>query len=226
MTERQDPSIRILLIDDETLVRASIRLLLETWPGFEIVGEAGSPDEAVGLLKSCPADVILLTLPSPMIGQTSERLEALGAVTRASEGARVLLLTGEPEPDIEMRAIRLGARGVLSKQKAPQELRKAVQKVHSGEFWLGRKALTAMITEGLERMGRGDQPPDVAMDALSRREQEVTHLVAKGLTNREIGRQLSISEATVRHHVTAIFNKLAVSNRFELIAHVYQRPGR
>jgi DNA-binding NarL/FixJ family response regulator len=221
VTERQDPSIRILLIDDETLVRAAIRLLLESWPGFNVVGEAESPEEAIGLGKSCPTDIILLTVQ----GQVNEGLNAVGALTRALEGARVLVLARETEPDIEIRAIRFGARGVLSRQKGPQELRKAVQKVHSGEFWLGRMALTSMIAEGLERLGRGDGPAHVHMDVLSPREREVTHLVAKGLTNREIGEQLSISEATVRHHLTAIFNKLAISNRFELIAHVYQRPS-
>jgi DNA-binding NarL/FixJ family response regulator len=119
--------------------------------------------------------------------------------------------------------VRLGARGVVRKKKAADELRRAIQKVHEGkEIWLDRTSLASLITvgeaNGRERAGR----PESRLGLLTEREREVANLVSKGYKNKEVGERLFISETTVRHHLTTVFNKLKVRNRFELIAHLHR----
>jgi DNA-binding NarL/FixJ family response regulator len=215
MTSLENRSIRILLVEEESLVRTALQKLLESWPQYEVVGEAGSKNETLEMLERLDPDVILLTLP----GDESEGLEVVRELAQASERAQLLVLMGDSEPGLAVQVVRLGARGVVRKKRAADELRRAIQKVHEGkEIWLDRTSLASLITVG-EALGR-ERVGNLSL--LTEREREVVSLVTKGFKNKEVGERLFISETTVRHHLTTIFDKLKVRNRFELISHLHR----
>jgi DNA-binding NarL/FixJ family response regulator len=213
MSTPVDRRIRILLVEEESLVRAALQKLLESWPECEVVGDAGSTSEALTMLGRLEADLVMLTLPA----NESQNLEIVSQLAETSE--QLLVLVGEGLPVVAADIVRHGARGVVRKNKAPDELRRAIQKVHEGkEIWLDRASLSALVNVGRPRAE--SQAPSLSV--LTRRECEVAGLVSKGLKNKEVGEQLFISETTVRHHLTTIFSKLEVRNRFELIDHMHR----
>jgi DNA-binding NarL/FixJ family response regulator len=212
MNNSEERRIRILLVDEECLVRAALQKLLESWPELEVIGVAGGGAEGLELLGRLNPDVVLLTLT----GNDSESLEAVGEFVRASE--QLLVLGGESLiPNIATELVRLGVRGVVRKNRPADELRRAIKKVHEGtEIWLDRASLTLLVASG------GARQDASAFILLTQREREVAVLVGKGLKNKEVGERLFISETTVRHHLTTIFSKLDVRNRFELIDHLHR----
>jgi len=218
MANADDRAVRILLFDEETLVRAALRKLLESWNGIEVVSECGNTEEAVDGIQRSDPDLVLATMTS----DNEEDFEMVGDLVRASERAKVLVLTGETSQEAVIGVVRLGARGVVFKKRAAAELRKAIQKVHEGELWLDRLSLAMLVTEATRpdpsRGGKGQS----RFGLLTGREREVTALVTKGYKNKEIGERLFISETTVRHHLTTIFKKLNVSSRFELITYLHR----
>src|SRR5262249_23881701 len=142
-----------------------------------------------------------------------------GELAQTSQRAQLLVLIGETVPGLGAQIVTLGARGVIRKNKAPDELRRAIQKVHHAkEIWLDRASLATLITAG--QQGNDKQP--TYLGTLTQRERQVVNLVAKGLKNKEVGERLFISETTVRHHLTKIFEKLEVKNRFELIDRLHR----
>jgi DNA-binding NarL/FixJ family response regulator len=219
MSTTDDRPIRILLVEGEALVRAALHKLLESWPDFEVVAQIGRGDDAPELIGRLDPDMILLALPD----DAAEGLESVRQFARISERAKLLVLVGGSDAELPLQMVRLGARGVVQKRKPPEELRKAIQKVHEGkEIWLDRPSLSILINE---RQTGGRWPAAVQesrLDLLTDREMEVVALVSKGHKNKEVGERLFISETTVRHHLTTIFHKLKVRNRFELIAHLHR----
>jgi two-component system, NarL family, nitrate/nitrite response regulator NarL len=157
-------------------------------------------------------DLVLLSLSKV----DSQSLELIGGFVQAST-RQVLALVGEIlVPNAAAEIVRLGARGVVRKTTAPDELRRAIQKIHLGrEIWLDRASIARLVTAKFDT-------PTSAFDLLTQRECEVARLVNKGLKNKEVGERLFISETTVRHHLTTIFSKLEVRNRFELIDHLHR----
>ena len=214
----EDRLIRILLVEEECLVRAALRKLLESWPEFEVVGESEHKKETLEMVARLDPDVILLTLP----GNESHGLDVMSELVRVSERAHLLVLMGDSDTGLPIQVVRLGARGVVLKKRAAGELRKAILKVHEGkEIWLDRASLASLIAE--RPMGpKHTAKEESLMDSLTKRERDVIAQVNKGLKNREVGRSLLISETTVRHHLTSIFNKLKLRNRFELIAYLHR----
>jgi DNA-binding NarL/FixJ family response regulator len=214
--------IRILLVEEESLVRAALQKLLESWHECEVVGETGSKDETLQMVDRLDPNVILMTLPD----DEAEGLDTVCELAQAAGRAQILVLIGDSDPTFAVQAVRFGARGVVRKKRAADELRRAIQKVYEGkEIWLDRSSLSTLITVG-EAIGRrqtGKQESRLGL--LTGREREVVALVSKGFKNKEVGERLFISETTVRHHLTTIFNKLKVRNRFELIAHLHRYPG-
>lgn len=223
-TTSQTPAerpLRILLIDDDVLVREAISKLLQPRAGSMVVGETGDRNEALGIAAREKPDIILLGLNLGLDGTGQHFLPEL--LSAAGAGARVLLLTGVVDPEAHYQAVRLGAMGVVLKGQAVDVLLKAIQKVHAGEAWLNRTLIANLIT----RIARTDEQKKIDAEAdkiesLTRREREVASLVGEGLKNQEIGDRLFISETTVRHHLTTIFSKLDISNRFELILFLYR----
>jgi DNA-binding NarL/FixJ family response regulator len=196
------------------MVRTGLRMLIESHEGFQVVGEAGGPADAITLAEALHPDLILLDLDLGS-GPTFDLIERL---RRLVGRARLLIITGLRDSAVHRRAVHLGARGVISKEKASEWLLTAIEKVAKGELWLDRVQLGALVSEiaGTEDEGRDDREP-VGIARLTLREREVVHLVAQGLRNKEIAERLSISDTTVRHHLTSIFSKLAVTDRLSLL---------
>lgn len=217
MPGSQTELIRIFLIDTDTLVRAGLRSLIEQQSGLCIIGEAGARQDALTLVTQTQPDVILLELNLDTNADGSIIPELLNAVPRA----RILLVTGVRDEQAHYRAVQDGAVGVVFKHQPPAMLFKAIAKIHAGEVWLDRSS----IANVLNQMARGKQNGDPASQkiaTLSQREREVIEMIGKGMRNRQIAVTLSISEVTVRHHLTSIFSKLGINDRLELIIFAYQ----
>ena len=211
--------IRILLIDDHVIVRAGLRMLIENHGGMIVVGEAGTRIDALAIATREQPDIVLLDLD---MGAESG-LDFMPHLLAGAPNARIVILTGVRDPDAHRRAVRLGAIGLVFKEKATEVLIKAIEKVHAGEVWLDR-ALTASVLSELSHAGaRGNVDPEAQkISFLTERELEVVGLVCEGLKNKQIGDRLFISELTVRNHLTSILSKLGLTDRFELALYAYR----
>jgi len=194
-------------------------MLLESQPGITVVGEASTCADALALATSTQPDVIVLDLD--LGGENA--VESIPMLLRTAPDTRILILTGVRDPEVHRQAIRHGALGLVFKEKAVETLLQAITKVRAGEVWL-EPTMIARVLGDLTRPHSSPQPsPEAAKIAsLTEREREVITLVGEGLRNKHIAARLYISEATVRHHLTAIFAKLDVSDRFELAIYAYQ----
>lgn len=219
MTTIDSKTVRIVLVDDHTVVRAGLRMLIESRPGLQVVGEAATTNEALAIVGQAQPDIILLDLD---LGGDSG-LDILPELFTTAKQARVLMLTGVRDPEEHHRAVRLGAMGVVLKEKAADDLLKAIEKVYAGEVWLDG----ALMARVLGRSGPVGEiaainPETARISSLTEREREVIALICEGLQNKLIGERLFISETTVRHHLTSIFDKLGVTNRLELVIYAYR----
>lgn len=212
-------SIRILLIDDHTVMRLGLRMLIENQQGLKVVGEASGRADALELAQREQPDVILLDLGLP----GTDGISLIPELQAVAKEARILVLTGVLEPEAHKRAIHLGAVGVVLKEKAPEVLIKAIEKVHEGEMWLDRAMVANVIrTPSRFRDAKKEDPEATKIATLTEREREVIALVGEGLRNKQIADRLFISEGTVRNHLTTVFSKLEVSDRFELLIYSYR----
>lgn len=212
-------SIRILLIDDHTMMRLGLRLLIENQQRLKVVGEASGRDDSLELAKKEQPDIILLDLGLP----GTDGLDLIPELLSVANEARILILTGVLEPEAHKRAMRRGAAGVVLKEKAPEVLIKAIEKVHEGEIWLDRAMVANVFSAASRFRDTKKYDPEAAKIAtLTGREREVISLVGEGLRNKQIADRLFISEGTVRNHLTTIFSKLEVSDRFELLIYSYR----
>lgn len=202
-------AIRILLADDHPIFRDGVRRLLEQEDSVAIVGEASNGNECVSMLSKLKPDILLLDLRMP----DKDGLAVLEEVNFDSIGTRVIVLTATEDDNDVVRAMRLGARGVVLKQSATDLLLKSILKVHSGEIWLDNR-MTAEVMRAFSKSSEAG--PRREKPLLSDREREIVQLVAQGFRNREIGEKLFISEQTVKNHLHNIFDKLGVSDRLEL----------
>ncbi|HEU5098889.1 MAG TPA: response regulator transcription factor [Roseiflexaceae bacterium] len=213
MSAAPQPAIRVVLIEDHAVVRAGLRLLIESRQELKVVGEAANHAEALAMVAREQPDIILLDLD---LG-AENGLDLLPNLRSATGRGRVLVLTGMRDTQRHRMAIRRGAVGLVLKEQAPDVLLKAISKVYAGEVWLDRTMLASI----LEELAIGETRP-VNIEAsriatLTEREREVIGLICEGCKNRQIGNRLSITETTVGHHLTSIFAKLGVENRLELV---------
>jgi two-component system nitrate/nitrite response regulator NarL len=209
--------IRVVLVEDHAVVRSGLRLLIESGPGFAVVGEADNRDGAVAVVTREQPDVILLDLD--LDGQSS--LEFFPELASAAAGARVLVLTGVVNPEMHRRAVLLGCAGVVLKRQASEVLFSAIETVHHGEVWLDQ-ATMAGVLRALSSAKKTEGEDASRIAALTKREREVILLIGEGLRNRQVGERLFISETTVRHHLTSVYSKLGVSNRLDLVVYAYR----
>lgn len=205
--------IRLLVVDDHPVVRQGLRTFLETRPDFEVVGEAGDGEAALGEAARLRPDVILMDLVMPGVSG----LEAIGRIRSSQPEARILVLTSFASADQVLPALRAGAAGYLLKDAAPSEVEAAIRAVHRGEGLLD-PAVTATVLAEVARPGAADPPstagagdPDFA--SLTPREREVLSLLGRGLTNAAIARELFVAEKTVKTHVSSILAKLRLADR-------------
>jgi NarL family two-component system response regulator LiaR len=199
-----DAPIRILIADDHSIVRKGIRTLLDTETGIEVVGEASNGEEALSSAQNLNPDVILMDLVMPVMNG----IEATQRITRDCPETRVLVLTSFAADDKVFPAIKAGALGYLLKDSSPEDLIEAIRQVYRGEPSLDPSIARKVLYE-LSHPAR--TKPTV--DPLTERELEVLRLIAKGLSNREIARQLVVAEWTVRTHVSNILSKLHLASR-------------
>ena len=213
--------IRVFIIDDHAVLRDGLRVVIDIQPGMVVVGEAATRDQALANAPAALPDVILLDLD---LGDGDEDgLSLLPDLLTVVPDARIILLTGIRDPEAHRRAVLLGALGLVLKEKASQTVIHAIEKVHAGEVWLDRGMIASILNE--RSRGMASQPYDAEAEKIARlteREREVVALVGDGLRNKQIADQLVISEATVRHHLTSIFAKLGVEDRFELAIYAYR----
>jgi two-component system nitrate/nitrite response regulator NarL len=206
--------IRVMVVDRDRLVREGLRVLMLGNPVLQLVAEADKASDAVIVAKSEQPDVILLEL---YLG-TERGLDILPTLLSTSAKSRVLVMTHVIDPEEHRKAMILGAIGVVQKDVGSEVLFKAIEKVHAGEIWFDRSKMGGVLKDILENGNRTKfDPVATKIATITRREHEVIALVSEGLKNREVGERLFISETTVRHHLTSVFEKLKVSNRLELI---------
>jgi len=197
-------TIRVLIADDHAIVRKGIRALLATEPEIEVVGEAEDGEQAIAHTQQLAPDVVLMDLVMPGL----DGLDATRQIVAQQPRTHILVLTSFAGDDKVFPAIKAGAQGYLLKDSGPEELVQAIQQVFRGE-----SSLHPSIARKLLRELADPTPREPEVDALTEREIEVLQLVAEGHSNREISEQLTISEATVRTHVSNILAKLNLGSR-------------
>jgi two-component system nitrate/nitrite response regulator NarL len=211
--------VRIVLINQQELFRAGIRSLLQSREGFKVVGEAAGESDGIEIVKREQPDVTLLGTDV----NEGKGLELLPRIFAAAEATRVLILSDSADPDLQRQAIRLGAIGVVSKNKSADVLIKAIERVHAGEAWVDRSTIATVLGDfSPVNRTRKQDPTEAKIASISAREREVIRLVGEGLNARQIGERLFISEVTVHHHLTSIYSKLEVAGRLELLIFAYR----
>ncbi|MET9709370.1 response regulator transcription factor [Nocardiopsis alba] len=219
--------IRVLLADDQALVRAGFGALLNSEPDIEVVAEAGDGDEAVRLARSARPDVVLMDIRMP----GTDGLAATGQILAdpALERTRVVILTTFDLDEYIFEALRSGASGFLVKDTEPRDLLQAVRVVHAGEALLSPGITRRLIADFVKRPNRSPSPSP-RLNGLTDREREVLSLVGRGLSNEEIARELVLSPATAKTHVSRAMVKLGVRDRAQLVVLAYETglvtPGR
>jgi DNA-binding NarL/FixJ family response regulator len=203
--------MRILIADDHTIFRDGLRRLLESEPEFQVTGEAGDGAEALQLAQQLKPDILLLDLAMPRM----PGLETLRELSSQGSPVRTILLTAAIEKKQIIEALQMGARGVIMKDAATTLLMKGIRTVMNGQFWVGREAVADMVTYLREKASQQPPPPARAY-GLTKRELEILSTIVSGLSNKEIAQKFSLSEDTVKHHLTNIFDKVGVSSRLEL----------
>jgi DNA-binding NarL/FixJ family response regulator len=219
--------IRVLVADDQTLVRAGFRVLVESAPDLEVVGEAGDGVEAVELARRELPDVVLMDIRMPRMDGL-EATRRIVALDRA-EGIRVLVLTTFDLDEYVYEALRAGASGFLLKDLPREDLVAAVRVVAAGEALLAPRVTRRLIEEFARRPAGADPDPD-ALAALTAREREALELMARGLSNAEMAASLYVSEHTVKTHVGNVLAKLGLRDRIQAVILAYEvglvQPGR
>ena len=208
---KKTPEIRILIADDHPIFRDGLRRLLQA-EGLHVVGEAPNGEEAVKLAGQLKPDILLLDVAMPQ----KPGLEALRELSEAKTPVRTILLTAAIERTQIVEALQLGARGVVLKESATELLLKSIQAVIRGEFWVGRESVSDLVQTLRELMPPAGAEARKTKFGLTPRELEIISAIVAGYSNRDIAQKFSISEQTVKHHLTNTFDKLGVSTRLEL----------
>jgi DNA-binding NarL/FixJ family response regulator len=217
-------SIRVVIADDQSLVRAGFRLVLETHPDIEVVGEASNGHEAIHSVGRLQPDVVLMDIRMP-------ELDGIAATRRitAEHPARVLVLTTYDLDEYVYDALQAGASGFLLKDTPPTQLVDGIRAVAAGEALLA-PTVTRRLIEEFARVGPAQRSRPAALDELTPRELDVLRLLARGLSNAEIAAQLVLGDTTVKTHVTHLLGKLGLRDRVQAVVLAYESglvtPGR
>ena len=205
--------IRIVIADDQALVRSGFRLILDARPDFDVVGEAEDGEQAVALVAELEPDVILLDIRMPVL----DGVEAARRIVASGSPTRILVLTTFDLDEYVYGAIRAGASGFLLKDVRPADLVDAVRVVASGNALLGPAAVEKLV----HRFSEERSVDAATIDSLTEREAEILRLLANGLSNAEIATTLVVSETTVKTHVSNLLRKLGVRDRVQAVIAAY-----
>ena len=210
--------IRVLVVDDQALVREGLVTILRLTDGVEVVGAAGDGETAVAMAAAARPDVVLMDLRMPRL----DGVEATRRIRSTQPGVEIIVLTTYADDDSVFGALQAGARGYLTKDAGPDELKRAIEEVHAGHALLD-PAVQARL---LDRLGRSTPRPAASKrdpDGLTPRELEVLALIAEGLSNSELRERLFLSEATVKTHINSIFSKSGARDRAQLVIYANRR---
>lgn len=217
--------IRVMLVDDQHLVRAGLRMICDVEPDLTVVAEAGDGIEAEAALAAARPDVVLLDVRMPR----RDGVETCGIITRAATPPRVIMLTTFDIDEYVYAALRNGASGFLLKDTPPDDLVNAIRVVAAGEALLA-PSVTRRLVEHYARHGHTVTSNSATLEALSAREQDVLHCLARGMSNAEIAAELFLGEATVKTHVGRILSKLDLRDRVHAVVFAYEHgivvPGQ
>ncbi len=208
--------VRIVLVDDQALFRAGIRMVINSQPDLEVVGEASDGREGIEVVRSTRPDLVLMDVRMPVM----DGLAATAEILREPDAPRVVVLTTFDLDEAAARAIQGGASGFLLKDSEPEFLLSAVRTVHAGSAVIAAEATRELFAHIAD--GGGGEPVPAAYGALTDREREIFALAAAGLSNAEIAEREFLSEATVKTHISRILTKLALRDRVQLVVFAYR----
>jgi DNA-binding NarL/FixJ family response regulator len=211
-------SIRVFIVDDQALVRAGFRMILEAEPDLLVAGEASDGEEAVAQIEACHPDVVLLDVRMPGVDGIEAARRILGG--KAHPAVKVIMLTTFDMDEYVHDALRAGASGFLLKDTPPEQLVDGIRAVVSGESLLS-PAITRRLIEIYLDHPPTEAPP-VALNSLTPREQEILGLLARGLSNAEIADQLVVADTTVKTHVARVLMKLGLHDRVQAVIFAYE----
>ena len=206
--------IRVVIADDQAMMRAGFRMILEAQPDIEVVGEAGDGMEAVEVATRLRPDVVLMDIRMPQL----DGVEA----TRRLAGQRVLILTTFGLDEYIVDTLRAGASGFLLKDAPPEDLVRAVRVVAAGDALLSPAVTRQLLDRVADRLDAPEREPPRELEELTERELEVLRLVAQGLSNHEIADRLVVGEATVKTHVSRVLMKLGLRDRVQAVVFAYE----
>jgi DNA-binding NarL/FixJ family response regulator len=211
-------TIRVLLCDDQALVRSGFRMILDERPGIEVVGEAEDGLQAIALAERRRPDVILMDVRMPNL----DGIEATRRLVAAGSPARVLILTTYDLDEHVYDAIRAGASGFLLKDARPAQLVEAIEVVAAGDALLAPAVTRRLLDRFAGGAPIGPREPSPALQSLTEREFEVLRLVATGMSNAELADRLFLSETTVKSHVSSVLRKLGLRDRVQAVVLAYE----
>jgi DNA-binding NarL/FixJ family response regulator len=218
-------SVKVLIVDDQALVRAGFRMILDAEPEIDVVGEAADGIAGLEAARSLRPDVVLMDIRMPEL----DGLEATRRMTSGGEGPRVLILTTFDLDEYVYEALRSGASGFLLKDTPPEQLVQAITVVAEGEALLAPSITKRLIEEFVRTGGTTHAEPPPGIQELTSRELEVLRLIARGLSNAEIAKELFVSETTVKTHVARVLMKLNLRDRVQAVVLAYEsglvQPG-
>ncbi|HRY09208.1 MAG: response regulator transcription factor [Actinobacteria bacterium] len=212
-------NIRVLIVDDDTLVRAGLRMMIESQSDLEVVGEADNGADAVTLARSLTPDIVLMDIRMP----GTDGLAATGLITDMSDEIKVMILTTFDLDEYVFEAVRSGASGFLLKRTRPEDLLAGIRTVASGDALLSPSVTRRLMDEFARTSpARARDSHESKLDSLTAREQQVLVHIGQGMSNREIARQLYVSESTVKTHVKRILMKLGLRDRVHAVVFAYE----
>lgn len=206
-------TIRILIVEDQTLMRQGLKTILDLEPGFNVLGESADGQQGVDMALSIRPDVILMDVQMPMMNG----IEATATICSVWPEAKIIILTTFGRDDYVYQGVRAGALGYLLKDAPADHLIQTIRRVHAGELFIQPEIASRMLRELI-------RPQETPIEPLTKREQEVVVLLAQGQSNREIAQSLVVAEGTIKNHVSNILGKLQAENRTQA-ANIARRYG-
>lgn len=217
-------AIRVLIVDDQALVRAGFKMILQAQPDIHVVGEAGDGEQAIGLVRSLQPNVVLMDIRMPGL----DGIEATRRIKAEGLPGKVVILTTYDLDEYVFDALSAGATGFLLKHVPPEELVHGVRVAASGEALLA-PSVTRRLIEEFTKSRAAVQPRSDEFDTLTDRERDVLRLLARGLSNAEIASELHVGEATIKTHVAHLLDKLDLRDRVQAVIYAYEvglvKPG-